>query len=436
MNEEKSKLVNGNNAHNENNLKEYALNLDLEEQHAISHGEVKKASDFKTFGNIIISFVGAGVLGLPYAFKRSGLLVGMAFLAIVAALALRCMFLLVNCKRALSDKGVISYSEVALHTLGPKGQKLVETLLVVSQTGFCVAYLVFISQNLASFTGVDDAVWVVLIVPFQLMLGMIRGVAALAPFSLVADFANLIGIVVVLWDDVEQFKNHEHVNVSTSIRNLPFLFGVVIYCYEGIGMILPIEESMANRKHFDAILAAGIGVITSVFVLFGCVGYLAFGEKTEDIITLNLPQDWTTNAVISSLCIGLFFTFPIMMIPVYEIVERGLLGQEWFDRNVAPSRRWMVFKLIRTTAVILISIVAISVPAFGIFIALIGSLCCSLLAFVIPSACHLSLFGNELELVPYAIDWFMIVFGCVGAIFGVGDSIQGILKGEIHVAAK
>ena len=53
-------------------------------------------------------------------------------------------------------------------------------------------------------------------------------------------------------------------------------------------------------------------------------GYAAFGEHTRDIITLNLPEDWSTVAVKLSLCVGLLFTFPVMMVPVYEILERSL----------------------------------------------------------------------------------------------------------------
>ena len=54
------------------------------------------------------------------------------------------------------------------------------------------------------------------------------------------------------------------------------------------------------------------------------IGYAAFGEETRDIITLNLPQDWTTIAVKLALCLGLLFTFPVMMVPVFEILERSL----------------------------------------------------------------------------------------------------------------
>ena len=75
------------------------------------------------------------------------------------------------------------------------------------------------------------------------------------------------------------------------------------------------------------------------------VGYAAFGEDTKDIITLNLPHDWTTVAVKLALCLGLLFTFPVMMVPVFEILERSLqqtvgtlahLDRETFSLSVLP----------------------------------------------------------------------------------------------------
>ena len=44
----------------------------------------------------------------------------------------------------------------------------------------------------------------------------------------------------------------------------------------------------------------------------------------------------------------------------------------------------------------MVGLVAMFVPGFGFFISLIGSLACSVLAFVIPALCHLSLFGEEM----------------------------------------
>jgi hypothetical protein len=60
--------------------------------------------------------------------------------------------------------------------------------------GFCMAYLVFISRNLSTMTHAAAAWFILLMLPALLALAMLRGVTALAPFSLVADAANVAGV--------------------------------------------------------------------------------------------------------------------------------------------------------------------------------------------------------------------------------------------------
>ncbi len=67
----------------------------------------------------------------------------------------------------------------------------------VCSIGFCTAYLVFIKENLASFSGEPADMCIAALLPFLLALSMLRGVAALAPFSLIADAANFIGVLFV-----------------------------------------------------------------------------------------------------------------------------------------------------------------------------------------------------------------------------------------------
>ena len=62
--------------------------------------------------------------------------------------------------------------------------------------GFCVAYLIFIAQNLASISHIKGPVFILGACPVLLALAMLRGVHALAPFSLIADAANILGKLV------------------------------------------------------------------------------------------------------------------------------------------------------------------------------------------------------------------------------------------------
>jgi proton-coupled amino acid transporter len=71
-------------------------------------------------------------------------------------------------------------------------------------------------------------------------------------------------------------------------------------------MTLPLESSMAERKKFRWVLSQAIVCIMFVYACFGVCGYLAYGEATKDIITLNLPNSWSSSAV--KVC-ALFVTY-------------------------------------------------------------------------------------------------------------------------------
>ena len=56
-----------------------------------------------------------------------------------------------------------------------------------------MAYLIFIGQNLTTLTNKDPAFFILVAGPILVALAMLRGVHALAPFSLIADAANICG---------------------------------------------------------------------------------------------------------------------------------------------------------------------------------------------------------------------------------------------------
>lgn len=58
--------------------------------------ESKRASKLQTLGNIIVTVVGTGVLGLPFAFRIAGWVAGSLGIAIVGISTYYCMLLLVS----------------------------------------------------------------------------------------------------------------------------------------------------------------------------------------------------------------------------------------------------------------------------------------------------------------------------------------------------
>ncbi|KAK1629964.1 hypothetical protein QYE76_004279 [Lolium multiflorum] len=385
----------------------------------------------QTLGNVVVSIVGTGVLGLPYAFRTAGWLAGSLGVAAAGCATLYCMLLLVDCRNKLEEEETeeprdvhYTYGDLGEKCFGTIGRCLTEILIFLSQAGGSVAYLIFIAQNLNSmlpqFMSPDGFIFAILL-PMQIALSFVRSLSSLSPFSIFADVCNVLAMAIVIKEDVRLF-DHPFADRSafSGLWAVPFSFGVALFCFEGFSMTLPLESSMAERKKFRWVLSQAIVCIMFVYSCFGVCGYLAYGDATKDIITLNLPNNWSSSAVKVGLCIALAFTFPVMMHPIHEIFEARIRSSGCLPKlsHNAGGANWIALHLSRVAVVTVLAVVASYVPAFGSFISFIGSTVCALLAFVLPTAFHLSIVGSSMSLWRRLLEYGFLLFGLVFACYG------------------
>lgn len=386
------------------------------------------SSQTKTFANVFIAIVGAGVLGLPYAFKRTGWLMGSLMIFSVSALTFHCMMLLVHTRRKLesSEHGftkINSFGDLGFVVCGSIGRGIVDVLIILSQAGFCISYLMFIANTLVYFFRTSTIlgmsakgfyIWSCL--PFQLGLNSIATLTHLAPLSIFADVVDLAATAVVMVDEVViSLKQMPEVAAFGNLSVFFYGIGVAVYAFEGIGMVLPLEAEMEKKEKFGGILGLSVTFIALMYVGFGVLGYFAFGSETKDIITANLGAGFVSVLVQLGLCINLFFTFPLMMHPVYEIVERRFKGGEY-----CLWLRWLL--------VFLVSLVAMSVPNFADFLSLVGSSVCCGLGFVLPALFHLLVFKEEMGWKGWFLDVGIVVVGVVLGVSGTWYALMEILS--------
>ncbi|XP_078443382.1 aromatic and neutral transporter 1 [Wolffia australiana] len=403
-------------------------------------GRRGRASGWQTVGNVVVSVVGTGVLGLPYAFRVAGWAAGSLAVAIAGLSTFYCMLLLIQCRKTLeegdSSVRIRSYGDLGEKGFGWRGRFLTELLVVVSQAGGAVAYLVFIGENLASvFPGVagvfsSSALLFLVVLPLELAVAMVRSLAAIAPFSALADACNALAMAIVVKDDLQLLGDLSRVGSRRAFNGasgLPVVAGVAVFCFEGFSMTLPLENSMAERDAFPAVLSRAFLAITLCYASFGLFGYLAYGDSTRDIVTLNLPNDWSAIAVKLGLCVALGFTFPVMMHPIHEIIESRLLASRWFRKLAGDSMavQSLGLNLARMALVVATTLLASLVPEFGSFISLVGSTVCALLSFVLPAIFHLSFVGPSLGPVARAIDLAFLFLGLAFAAQGTWSAING-----------
>jgi amino acid permease len=252
-------------------------------------------SDFKgTFGNAMLSFIGAGMLSLPYAFKQIGVLAGSACMIVVGVLCLYAMTLLLECKYLIlstTGRRIESYGDIGALLFGSSGEALINIAIAISQVGFAISYLLFIGSNVSVEYGISEHIVVFGCMPVLVFLSWIPDMKSLAPLSGAAIGANFFGqfvVYVCAFQVLFSTGPPPEIHYIWTGSSLPFFIGVCVYCYEGVAMVLLVEDAAADKRGFKRTLTIVIVVYTVACIAFGVIGYMAFGDATADVITLNL----------------------------------------------------------------------------------------------------------------------------------------------------
>ncbi|CAN0024353.1 unnamed protein product [Discosporangium mesarthrocarpum] len=94
--------------------------------------------------------------------------------------------------------------------------------------------------------------------------------------------------------------------------------------------------------------------LAAFFSLFATLGYLAYGERTEDFVTLNIPRANGAGGVSVALyTVAILLTYPLQLFPAVNCLERHIF------RGTKPtvSRTWLK-NMLRTSTVLLTALVA------------------------------------------------------------------------------
>ncbi len=346
-----------------------------------------KASPMGAAVVLLKSFVGTGVLFLPRAYLNGGMLFSNVVLLFVAALSYYCFVLLVTTRL----KVVGSFGDIGGILYGKWLRFLILTSIVISQVGFVAAYIVFTSENLQAFIlAVSDCktmipikylilMQMIIFLPFSLL----RDINKLGFTALIADGFIVIGLAYLFYYDILTLNTKGLADITLFNQNSWTLFiGTAIFTFEGIGLIIPIQESMKHPEKFPKVMFAVMIIITTLFVVMGAVSYAAYGSKTETVVLLNLPQDnKMVNAVQFLYSLAILLSTPLQIFPAIRITENGLFTK---SGKYNPYIKWQK-NAYRFFAVAVCAAVAWSgADNLDKFVALVGNFACIPLVYIYP----------------------------------------------------
>jgi len=125
-----------------------------------------------------------------------------------------------------------------------------------------------------------------------LTTALIRDISKLSGTALVADFFILLGLVVLYYFDIFTLstKGLSDIQLFNS-RDYVLFLGTAAFAFEGIGLIIPIQESMIRPEKFKFVLTGVMIILILVFTSIGTLSYAAYGSSVKTVIISSLPQD-------------------------------------------------------------------------------------------------------------------------------------------------
>ncbi|BFZ57845.1 hypothetical protein PYCC9005_004900 [Savitreella phatthalungensis] len=388
----------------------------------------EEAGSTKTFFLLLKSFIGTGVLFLPKAFRNGGLIFSSAMLLFVSFITCVAFHLLLQCRR----KHPGGYGDIGQAVAGPRMRNIILISVALSQVGFVCAGVIFTAENMRSFldavtgggpplsTNALIAIQIALLLP----LALVRNISKLGSAALLADVFILAGLAYIWYYDTWKIVHQKGLQKGVVMFNpsdFALTIGSTIFTFEGIGLILPIQQSMKKPQHFSKLLYGVMALITVVFAAVGFLSYAAFGDTTKVEIIDNLPQtNKLVNAVQCLYSLAILVGTPVQLFPAVRILEGYVFGRRSGKRDTTTKWKKNGFR-------VLVTIIAGVIAAAGAddldkFVALLGSIACVPLVYIYPAFLHYKAIAST-RLVRLA-DLIFMIAGVAAALFTGTVTIQ------------
>lgn len=178
--------------------------------------------------------------------------------------------------------------------------KVIQVFLCITQLGFCCVYFVFVAQNLKIVVDhhvsgtVDYHVIMAIIVVPMLGLCSITNLRVLSPVSMLANVLQMLGLGLTFFYLIQELPPVSDRKLYATWSQYPLYFGTAIYAFEGIGVVLPLENQMRSPRElrgWNGVLNTSMVMVSCLYIAVGFFGYLKYGDAVEGSITLNLPVE-------------------------------------------------------------------------------------------------------------------------------------------------
>ncbi|XP_020243692.1 vacuolar amino acid transporter 1-like [Asparagus officinalis] len=370
---------------------------------------------------------GVGLLTTPYALKEGGWL-SILLLFVLGSIAFYTGILLKKCLD--SSPELQTYPDIGFAAFGMTGRIFVSIVLYLELYASCVEYITLVGDSLASlFPNARLNLLGLILEPHRLFAlttalavlptVWLRDLSLLSYLSAGGVIATVLVIICLFWVGIVDGIGFHRTGTALNLVNLPVSLGLYGVCYSGHSVFPNIYSSMKKQEDFPTVLLACFGICTILYAAVASAGFLMFGDSTMSQFTLNMPAQLLTSKVaIWTTVVNPLSKYALTMTPVALSIEELLPSNRQSHSNVV---------LLRTMLVLTSLIVSLSIPFFGLVMALLGSFFAMLLTLIMPCACYLSIKRKSVSNLHVSACIFVMILGVVCSCVGSYSSIKNIV---------
>ena len=374
------------------------------------------ASNISSYANTTNSVLGAGVLGLPYAFAKTGWVLGPIILSLAGIFSIIGLHLL-SCVAAKTGFPSTIYSCCRpAHKFLPM---IIDILMACYLFGASCAYLIVIGDMMPEAcaqlggSGILVARW----------LWILLGFAMAAPFSMPheVDFlkytssACIICIIYVtavvfvyalpgqnpcykqgLEDDGPCVGNEivqDGINGVEVLKVLSiFVFG---FCCQVNVFPIITEVKQATVGNLDKIFTASISTAGVLYFIVAVCGFHTYGDSMKSDLLINYPVVAAVTVARIMISFVVAFTYPLQVNPARRSVMSVL--HTLLDKGEEPSTKVIRLRYFGCSFVFLFLtlLVGLTVSNLGNVLGVIGATGGNIIMFIVPGGLYLHYFPAE-----------------------------------------
>ncbi|KAL8926214.1 MAG: hypothetical protein Q9208_003117 [Pyrenodesmia sp. 3 TL-2023] len=396
-------------------------------------GIVGQASWLSSVINLVNTIVGAGVLAMPLALSRMGIILGTFIILWSGLTAGFGLYLQTKCARYL-ERGSASFFSLSQITY-PNAAVIFDAAIAIKCFGVGVSYLIIIgdlmpgvvrgfSENAAGVGFlVDRHFWVTGFMLIVIPLSFLRRLDSLKYTSVIAliSIGYLVILVVAHFTKGDTMQNRGVLRIirwESAVATLSS-FPVIVFGYTCHQNMFSVLNEISNNSHFrtSSVVVTSTGIAAFLYVLVAITGYLSFGNAVGgNIVGMYAPSVSSTIAK-AAIVVMVMFSYPLQVHPCRASVDAVLKwrpikrtepahGSPSRLASLLPSSRTVAqhrgdgisdtrFAAITTAIIVLSYIVAMTVSSLEKVLAYVGSTGSTSISFILPGLFYYKISSPE-----------------------------------------